>query len=320
MKFPPYELRTLPNGLQVIAVSHHEQPVVSMRMIIRAGGALDPGDKLGTATLTAALLTQGTTEQSATELNDAIDFIGGAIDAGAGSDLTFVSTIVMKDSFQTGLRMMSDMVRRPAFALEEVERQRQQMLSNLRVSLDDPAFVADAVFARLVYGFHPYGLPEGGTPRTIAAITREDVVAYHRRYFVPNNAIFAIVGDVTPEEAFRGVEGAFGDWTRRDLSPAQVAELPDPTRRIVVINKPDAVQTEVRVGHLGVRRSHEDYLPLNLAIRILGGEGANRLHQVLRTERGLTYGAEADMHALKDGATSRPRRARDRRRRSRRCG
>jgi zinc protease len=245
-------------------------------------------------------LTQGTTEQSATEMNDAIDFIGGAIDAAAGSDMTFVSTIVMKDSFQTGLQMMSDMVRRPAFAPEEVERQRQQMLSSLRVSVEDPAFVADAVFARLVYGFHPYGMPDGGTPRTIAAITRDDVVAFHRRYFVPNNAILAVVGDVTAEEAFKGVEGVFGDWARRDVPPGPAVKPPEPTRRIVVIDKPDAVQTEVRAGHLGVRRSHEDFLPLNLAIRILGGEGANRLHQVLRTERGLTYGAQADMHALRD--------------------
>jgi len=300
VKFPAYETRTLPNGLQVVAVLHHEQPVVSVRMIVRAGSALDPKGKLGLANVAASLLNQGTATRSAREFNDAIDFIGGETGAGASTDFTLIHAIVMKDSFETGLQMLSDMVRRPAFAQEELDRQREQMLSGLQVSLEDPAFIADAVFNRLVYGFHPYGMPEAGTPETLAAITRDDLVAYHRRNFVANNAILAVVGDVTAEEAFEGVRRVFGDWERRDVAAPAFAPPPDPTRRVIVINKPDAVQTEVRVGHLGVRRNQPDYMPLNLATRILGGEGANRLHQILRTERGLTYGAQADMHTLKD--------------------
>lgn len=295
VNFPPYEIRTLPNGLQVVAVLHHEQPVVSMRMIVRAGSALDPQNKLGLAQLTAALLDQGTATQSANELNESVDFIGGAMGAGAGPDLSFVNVIVMKDSFDVGLRLLSDLARRPAFAQEEIERQRQQTLSSLQVSFEDPEYLADAVFNRLVYGFHPYGMPDSGTPETLAAITRNDLVDFHRRYFVPNNAILAIVGDVTAEEAFAGVAKVFGDWERREIPAQKITPPPAPTRRIVVVNKKDAVQTEVRVGHLGVRRNHPDYMPINLAIRILGGEGANRLHQVLRTERGLTYGAQAEM-------------------------
>ena len=299
--FPPYHLRTLPNGLQVVAVQHHEQPVVSMRILVRAGAARDPRDKLGLAELAAALLTQGTTRQSSTELNEEVDFIGGAMGAGAGSDLTFINMVIMKDSLERGLSLMSDMTRRPAFAPEEIDRQRQQTLSSLQVSFEDPGFLADAVFGRLVYGFHAYGLPQSGTPGTMASISRADLLAFHRQFFVPNNAIMAVVGDVTPEEAFAGVERAFGDWQRADVPPPAPSLPPDPTRRIVVLNKPGAVQTEVRVGHLGVRRNHDDYLALNLATRLLGGEGANRLQQVLRTERGLTYGAQADMHALQQG-------------------
>ncbi len=301
VKFPAYEVRTLPNGLQVVTVLHHEQPFVSMRMIVRAGSALDPKGKLGLANVAASLLDQGTTTKSAREMNEEVDFIGGEVSAGAGADLTFINMVVMKDSFEIGLRMLSDMARHPAFAQEEIERQRQQMLSSLQVSVEDPAFVADAVFDRLVYGFHPYGMPEAGTPATLAAITRDDLVAFHHRNFVANNAILAVVGDVTADEAFEGVARVFGDWERRDVPAPAIAPPPDPTRRVVIINKPDAVQTEVRVGHRGVRRNQADYMPLNLAIRILGGEGGNRLHQVLRTNRGLTYGAQADMHTHKDG-------------------
>ena len=190
--FPPYEIRTLPNGLQVVAVLHHEQPVVSMRMIVRAGGVLDPPGKAGVADLTASLLDQGTTTRTAHQVNDEIDFIGGAMGAGAGPDLTFVNVVVMKDNFEIGLGLLSDMARHPAFALEEIERKRRQTLSALQVSFEDPEFIADAVFDRLVYGFHPYGLPQSGTPGTLASITRDDVVAFHERNFVPNNAILEI--------------------------------------------------------------------------------------------------------------------------------
>jgi hypothetical protein len=109
-----------------------------------------------------------------------------------------------------------------------------------------------------------------------------------------------VVGDVTAQEAFDGVARVFGDWQRREVAPAEFIAPPEPTRRVVVVNKPDAVQTEVRVGHLGVKRTNADYMPLNIALRILGGEGANRLHQVLRTQRSLTYGAKADMDTLLD--------------------
>ena len=300
VRFPPYAVRTLPNGLQVVAVLHHEQPIVSMRMNVRAGGALDPKDKSGLADLTAALLTQGTENQSAIELNETVDFIGAVMGAGAGTDLSFANMVVMKDSFDVGLRMLSDIARRPAFAPQEIERQRQQILSSLQVSLQDPEYLADAVFRRLVYGLHPYARPQTGTPETLARISREDLLAFHRRYFVPNNTILAVVGDLTEDEAFAGVTKVFGDWQRGDTPADTATQPPESTRRIVIINKPDAVQTEVRAGQIGIRRNHADYMPLNLATRILGGEGANRLHQVLRTERGLTYGAQAELNTLRE--------------------
>lgn len=299
IKFPPYEIQTLPNGLQVVTVLHHENPVVSMRLLVRAGSAADPKEKLGAARLAASLLDQGTTTQTAQELADAIDFIGGSMGAGAGTDLTHVDMLVMKDSFEQGMKMLSDMARKPAFAPGEIDRKKQQALSGLQVSVHDPEYVANSVFDRLVYGFHPYGMPDSGTAETLAAVNRADLVAFHTKYFAPNNAILAIVGDVTSEEAFTTARKIFGDWQKRDLAADKYVDPPDPARRVVVINKPDAVQTEVRVGHLAIPRSHPDYLAVNLAIRILGGEGSNRLHQVLRTERGLTYGAQANFAALK---------------------
>jgi zinc protease len=298
VRFPPYEFRTLPNGLQVIAVSHHEQPVVSVRLIVRAGPAQDPPDKPGIASLAATLLDQGTTTKSAEQVATAIDSIGGVLSTGAGADLTYVNAIVMKDSLAFGLDLVADVVQHPAFAQEEIERQRQQLLSGLRVSYDDPDYLANIVFDRLVFGFHPYGRPQTGTPETLAALTRDDLLAFHRKWFGANNAILAVVGDVTAQEAFAGVERAFGSWGRAPADAAPPVEPPPPTRRLVIIDKPGAVQTEIRVGNVAIPRRNADFTALDLAVKVLGGEGANRLHRVLRSERGLTYGASADLTAL----------------------
>ena len=299
VQFPPYEMRALRNGMQVITVLHHEQPVVSIRMLVRAGSIQDPAGKIGVASLVGSLLDQGTTTKSAGQIADEIDFIGGALGVGSASDLTFANVIVMKDSFGVGMDMLADVVRNPAFAPAEIERQKQQMMSSLQVSREDPDYVASMLLERLVYGFHPYGLPSSGTPETMAGITRADLQEYHRRYFVPNNMVLGIVGDVTNEEAFAAAERVFGAWPRADVPAVSVIEPPAPTRRIVIVDKPDAVQTEIRVGQLAIPRKHADYMAWDLAVKILGGEGANRLHRVLRSERGLTYGAQADTVARK---------------------
>ena len=299
VSFPPYEVRTLSNGMQVMTVLHHEQPAVTMRLLVRAGAAQDPVGKDGVAYLAAQLLDQGTASKSASQIADEIDFIGGAMGTASLPDLTAANVIVMKDSFEAGLRMLNDVVRNPVFAAEEIERQKKQILSTLQVSGDDPEYVANAVFDRLVYGSHPYGLPATGTPETIAGISREDLLAFHRRYYLPNNMILAIVGDVTSEEAFSAAERVFGAWPRGDLKFDKPAAPPAAAPRVVIIDKPDAVQTEIRMGLLALPRKDPDYLTWDLAIKILGGEGANRLHRVLRAERGLTYGASADTEAMK---------------------
>ena len=293
--FPEFETWTLDNGLRVVYVGHHEQPAVNVRLLLRAGASSNPSDKLGVAALVGQLLDQGTTTRTAPEIAGVIDNVGGALVAGASGELSFVDVLVMKDSFDLGLDMLADVTRRPAFAPQEIERQRQQVLSSLQVSYDDPAYVATVVFNRLVYGFHPYGMPSSGTPESVRAITRDDLVAFHRMYYLPNNAVIAVVGDVSAEEAFQGVERALGDWERGELPAPRVEDAPAPTRRLVVIDRPGAVQTTVRAGHVALPRADPDFLAFDLAIKILGGEGGNRLGNVLRSQRSLTYAASADL-------------------------
>ena len=297
--FPPYEIRTLPNGLRVVVVEHHEQPSVSLRMLVGAGTAQDLSPKLGIASMVASLLDQGTATRTAQQIADAVDTLGGNVRIGAGTDVTFAYITVLKDSVSPGLELLSDIVRSPSFAPGELERQRDQLRSALRVSYQDPDYLASIVFQRLVYGLHPYGYSGAGTPESIERITRSDLVDFHRQYFAPGNCILAVAGDVEKAEAFAAVEKTFGGWAPRPVEAPLVLGPPVPTRRVVVVDVPDAVQTAIRAGHLGTRRKSDDFTVLDMAVRILGGEGANRLQQVLRTQRGLTYGASAGLNAYR---------------------
>src|SRR5205085_6649744 len=161
-------------------------------------------------TLEAALLDQGTAARNAQDIADAIDSIGGSMATVAGSDSISTDVLVMKDSFGFGMELLADVVRRPAFLQEEIDRQRQQALSTLQVSLEDPDFIATAVLNRLIYGSHPYGMPDTGLPESIARITRADLGGFVAKYFAPNNCILAIVGDVDADEALEAAGRVLG--------------------------------------------------------------------------------------------------------------
>lgn len=297
--FPPYQVRTLENGLTVVAVAQHEQPFVSAQMLVKAGAAYDPAGKAGLANLVAVLLDQGTATKTAGQIADAIDSAGGELTVLSGTDVTFAQVTVMTDSFGFGLDMLADVVRRPAFEAEELARQLQQLRSSLQVSYENPTYLADILFDRLVFGSHPYGQPGEGTLETTAAVTRDDLVAFHRRYYVPNNCILAIVGDVPAAESFAAAGRVFGGWERGDAGPPVLPAPPEPARRVVIVDKPGSVQSVIRFGHLGVPRNSRDFLAVDLGVRILGGEGANRLQRELRTARGLAYAASVDLDAYR---------------------
>ena len=297
--FPPYEIRTLNNGLRVLVVSHHEEPSVSIRLLVRAGAVQEPADKPGVASFVAALLNQGTTTKSSGEIATTIDSAGGIMAVGSGNELTYVNAAVVKDRTDAALGLIADIVQRPAFVPQEIALQQRQAVSSLQVAYDDPNYLAGLVLDKLVFGQHPYGRPTQGTPESIARLTRDDLVQFHRTWFVPNNSLLAIVGDLTVDEAFAAANKAFGEWARRDVPTVTPPDPPAPARRVVVIDRPGSAQTEIRVGHRAIPRTHPDYIQFDMAIRILGGEGANRLFGVLRSDRALTYGAAAELHTFR---------------------
>jgi len=290
--FPEFHQKTLANGLRLVVVEHHEQPTVSLRLVIGAGRIHETAEKAGIANATAALLTQGTESRSAQEIAQEIDFVGGSLSAGSGSDQTYASAFVTSDKIDLGLELLSDVVLHANFPDEEIERWRTQTLSGLQVQMSDPSNVASQAFSRLVYGEHPYGLPSQGTPASVRGLTRDDLAAFHRAHYLPQRSILAIVGDVTPEVAFAKAEKAFGGWEQGEAAALPAAPSAEREgRQIVVLDKPDAVQTELRVGHLAISRTDPAYVTAQVYNSILGGSSSARIYKEIRRERGLSYGA-----------------------------
>ena len=293
---PNTVVQMLPNGLQVVVVERHTLPLITLRLVVKSGAECDPPDLPGTATLVNGLLSEGTDHRTSRQIAEAIDSVGGVVDNDVDWDSSYLSLSVLTDRADLAFDLVSDMVAHPAFQPAEIERQRKQVLSGLQVSLGDPAYVADTAFQNLIFAGTAYGHPEDGTEAAAERISAEDLHTFHDRYYQPGNSILAVVGDITAQDALALAARYFSPWQNSGKPPAPpVAPTLSVARRVVAIEKSDAVQTEIRIGALGVPRHSPDYLALTIANEILGGPSENRLFKALRTNKGLTYGASSDL-------------------------
>ena len=291
IELPPIKKINLDNGLNLIVIEHHELPVVAFHLILKSGSACDPADKAGLANLTAGLLRKGTETRTATQIAEEIDFVGGSLGAGSGLDATYATCQVLTKHFDVGLELLSDIVLNPTFKEDEIDRLRKQTLAAIKQQKDDPDNVAEEKFREFLFGAHPYGRPSEGTEETITAIDRGDIVDFFKKYYVPNNAILAVVGDVKPQEAIEKVKADFSAWRGAEVAPPGFVNPPATTgHQILLVDKPDLTQTYIRVGHLGIERKNPDYFGVKVMNYILGGgDFASRLMDEIRSNRGLTY-------------------------------
>jgi len=294
--------RTLANGVRVVVIERHSLPIITLRLVAKGGAEADPPNLAGTAQFVAGLLDEGTTSRTSLQIAEAVDQAGGVVDTGADWDESYVALSVLADHAAMAFDLVADMSMRPEFDPAEIERGRKQLLSSLEILYRDPSYLADAVFNQAIFAGTPYNHPAEGTPESVRRITREDLRRFHERNYRPGNSILAVVGDIAPADAFARAEESFGAWkTEAPSAPASTPPLVDKawsfssSRRIIVVDKPDAVQTEIRIGNQGIRRDSPDYDALTMANQILGGPATNRLFHSLRSEHGLTYGASSDL-------------------------
>lgn len=288
---PPIQEKVLKNGLKVIVVEFHELPVVALRLQCQAGSFYDPRGKAGLTQFMTGLLTQGTATLSAPEIAAKIDFVGGNLSAGSGWDACYVASSVLTRDLDTAIELVRDVTLHPAFAPDEIERLRQQTLSSIKNAKDQPDNLADEEFDKWLFGDSPYAQPIAGTEESVAGITRDDILAQYQLIFIPNRATLAIIGDVTARDGFHIAERMLGDWKSGTILKAAFQPPVAPRgHRVHLVNKADATQAQIRIGHLGVARSSEDYFPLAVMNYILGaGSFSSRLMKIIRAEKGLTY-------------------------------
>jgi zinc protease len=294
-KLPAPPERTLANGLRVIIAPKRGLPLISAEVRVLSGSSGDPAGKGGLASLATDLLTKGTKTRSATDIARQIESLGATLSASAGVDSSGVSLETRSDRIVDAFTIMADVVRNPAYAAAEVERQRRQMLDGLQVNLRQPGTVAGYALTRLLFGSGPYGSVASLT--SVASIKPEDTSAFHAAHWRPDNALLVISGDVSPEDGFKLADRFFGDWAKPSKPLAAEPDVAHfaGARRDIVIDLPKSGQAAVGFGMRGVARSDPDYFPALVINSVLGGGFSARLNQEIRIKRGLSYGARSNL-------------------------
>ncbi|MGH9456293.1 MAG: M16 family metallopeptidase [Thermoanaerobaculia bacterium] len=289
--FPPILREELPNGLRLLIAVREGAPLLTVRAVLHAGADHDPSDLPGIAVFTAEMLEEGAAGKASMEIAEQVATLGAALWVGADWDASFVSIDALVRQLEPALRLVGDLVRQPEFPAHELERMRGERLAAIRQQRDDPAVVAQHMFNRFVFGTTPYGSPSVGTEASISSLKRPDVEAFYARHYAPNNLSLLVAGDVDPGRVRALVDETFGSWERRPRAVHRppAATMPD-MAQIYLVDRPSAVQSEVRIGHLGVARSSEDYFPLLVMNAILGGVFTSRLNMNLRERHAYTYG------------------------------
>jgi predicted Zn-dependent peptidase len=294
LRLPPIEKRTLSNGLAVWIMGVRKVPTVHLELVVRSGAGADPQGRFGLATLTADMLDEGAGSKNALEIADAVDYLGADLSTTAGIDASYVELHVPVARLADALPVMADVVARPTFPEDELKRLREERLASLLEAQDDPGQLVQFAFPRMVFGAsHRYGTSPIGTATSIKAITTADMKAFHAAVFVPSNAVLIVVGDVTAESVLPMLERAFGGWTGgAKAASARVPDAPQLTaRRVYLVDKPGAAQSQIRIGWVGVPRSTPDYFVLRLLSGVLGESFTSRLNHNLREVHGYAYGA-----------------------------
>jgi zinc protease len=279
----------LSNGMVLLVAERPAIPIVITRVFVRAGAVNDPRDREGLANLTGALLTRGTVKQTGPEIDSAIEFVGGSLESGAGRDGLSVSLAVLKKDLSLGLDLLRDVILTPSFPEAELKRQIAETQAAIKRSEENPETVGGRALAQRLFPHHPYGRPAEGTIESVGRITRDDVVKFHRELFRPDQAVVAVVGAVTVDEARAAILQRLGSWSRPVSVPAGVAAAGPGGPPAEETIKKELTQATIMFGRQAIRQTDPEYFALSVASYILGGGSASRLYTRVREEGGLAY-------------------------------
>jgi len=298
---PTIQKARLQNGLAVWLVEQHKLPHVAFSLVVQSGADQDPTGKPGVATMTAELLDAGTKSRDVLQIAEELEFLGGSMSFRSGTDASFGNLVTLTKHLDRSLALYADVLTDPVFPPGEFERIRKQRLTALLQQKDRAATIATIAFMHVLYGIgHPYGNDASGTEQSLNAMTREDLTAFYAANYRPGNATLIVVGDASMQDLLPRLEKALGAW-----EPAGVVLRPVPNpppvaaRRVYLIDKPGAPQSEIRIGYPALARSTPDFFPVAVMNRVLGGQFSSRVNMNLREKRGYTYGARTSFMFLR---------------------
>ena len=284
---PTITENVLDNGLEVVVIEQPNMPIISLDMYFTGGSTAAPQDLPGLAGMTGSLVSRGTETRSAQDIAGAIEQVGGAVGSGGGSDSLSIGVFALIEDADLAFELLADMTLNANFPDNEVERERQQLISALEANLAEPGFVAGRTFGRLLYEGHPYG--NATTFDSLEAITRDGIVAFYESRRQPGNGLLIIAGAITTEEGLQYAEQHFADWDGTAVA-VSYPQLPEHSQqRIFLVDRPGSTQANFIMGNIGIQGASLDYFPARVLNYVLGGTFTSRLVQNIREEKGYTY-------------------------------
>jgi zinc protease len=292
-QFPRFERRRLENGVELVVAPVTKLPLVTVAVLVDAGAVCDVAGREGTAQLVAKLLLEGTTTSDGAELTERFERLGASVDAQADWDAAAVTLTALSEHLPAAFDLLGEVIRTPAFRPREVERLKAERLAELLQLRAEPRGLADELFSRFLYtSSSRYARPEGGDERSTEAIERDHLVSFYEMRYLPGGTTVVVAGDISADRAEELTRHALGTWTGGAAKRVTADDLPARRDRGVhVIAKPDAPQSELRIGHVGIPRNHPDFFPVNVMNAVLGGLFNSRINLNLREAHGYTYGA-----------------------------
>ena len=293
----------LDNGLVLLTSQQRSLPMVSIEVLMDSGSRYDGANQEGVANLVARLLTYGTKRRSALQISDTVDFIGASLSASCGEDVAAISLTILKKDLATGLDLLADILMASTFPQEEMDRQKQAVIAGIRAREESPGSIAQRRFAAALYPKSPHGRPVEGSEASVKAISQADLQEFYQRFYRPNRAIMAVVGDISEDEIVQALNQSLRSWPKgeargRPLVPTTLGEA-----QVIRVNK-DLTQANIILGQNGVGRENPDYYAIQVMNYILGGGGfSSRVMDTIRNERGLAYSVYSYFSAERERGT-----------------
>ncbi len=296
-KLRDYKVETWLNGLEVIIIEDHSLPSISYGLLLKDGSAADPMAKSGNINLMAQVMGRGTLRMSAAQIADELGQLGSEFEQSVGEDYSWFQASGLSLHQNKIWEVFSDIILNPSFSEQEILREKKKILAGIKRRVDHPDRFASEAFESYLFGSHPYGRPVSGIEKDVTSLTRIDILKLYQKRFRPNNCVLVITGDLNAELVGK-MKAKLSQWTAKDLDPKNYTK-PTETKGVNfrLIDKPDLTQTQIVIGHLGVKRNVNEYLQLRVATTVLGGNFSSRLMDKIRVKLGLTYGISSSFDA-----------------------